>query len=196
MTHFLALDSYFFLNLTVIVWTAFQHARSIRYPTYMIITRSSHSIRGCTKAIGKQCKSCTLKLNHLILIEMSLHKHHQHPFGTSTTFATSELFIERPSGFTAQFMTFSNYQHHTTIKFLVAIVPIVEICYVNTAWGGNQVSDNWKLRLFAYYSQTPQDRFQPESIELTRQIESNWVLLFQLFSEFAAFSVKWKWHTL
>jgi len=52
----------------------------------------------------------------------------------------TELFIERPSGFTAQSLTFSNYKHHTTIKFLVAIVPTGGICYVSQAWGG-RVSD-------------------------------------------------------
>jgi len=52
----------------------------------------------------------------------------------------TELFIERPSGFTAPSLTFSNYKHHTTVKFLVAIVPTGGICYVSQAWGG-RVSD-------------------------------------------------------
>ena len=52
----------------------------------------------------------------------------------------TELFIERPSVFTAQHLTFSNYRHHTTVKFLVAIVPTAGICYVSQAWGG-RVSD-------------------------------------------------------
>jgi len=52
----------------------------------------------------------------------------------------TELYLERPSGFTAQSLTFSNYKHHTTIKFLVAIVPTGGICFVSQAWGG-RVSD-------------------------------------------------------
>lgn len=52
----------------------------------------------------------------------------------------TELFLERPSGFTAHSLTFSNYKHHTTVKFLVAIVPTGGICYVSEAWGG-RVSD-------------------------------------------------------
>lgn len=52
----------------------------------------------------------------------------------------TELFIERPSNLTGQSLTFSNYKHHTTIKFLVAIVPTGAVCYVSQAWGG-RVSD-------------------------------------------------------
>jgi len=52
----------------------------------------------------------------------------------------TELFIEHPSALTAQRLTFSNYKHHTTVKFLVAIVPTGGICYVSQAWGG-RVSD-------------------------------------------------------
>ena len=48
----------------------------------------------------------------------------------------TELFIERPSNLTGQSLTFSNYKHHTTIKFLVAIVPTGAVCYVSQAWGG------------------------------------------------------------
>lgn len=52
----------------------------------------------------------------------------------------TELFIERASNLTGQSLTFSNYKHHTTVKFLVAIVPSGVICYVSEAWGG-RVSD-------------------------------------------------------
>jgi len=52
----------------------------------------------------------------------------------------TELFIERPSSLTAQSLTFSSYKHHTTVKFLVAIVPTGGICFVSKAWGG-RVSD-------------------------------------------------------
>lgn len=52
----------------------------------------------------------------------------------------TELFIERASNLTAQSLTFSNYKHHTTVKFLIAIVPTGGICYVSQAWGG-RVSD-------------------------------------------------------
>lgn len=48
----------------------------------------------------------------------------------------TELFIEKASNLTGQSLTFSNYKHHTTAKFLVAIVPTGVICYVSEAWGG------------------------------------------------------------
>jgi len=52
----------------------------------------------------------------------------------------TELFIERASNLAGQSLTFSNYKHHTTVKFLVGIVPTGAICYVSQAWGG-RVSD-------------------------------------------------------
>ena len=52
----------------------------------------------------------------------------------------SEVFIERASSLTAQSLTFSNYKHHTTVKFLIAIVPNGGICFVSHGWGG-RVSD-------------------------------------------------------
>ena len=48
----------------------------------------------------------------------------------------TELFIETPSNFTAQSLTWSSYKHHNTVKFLVAISPTGFISYVSEAWGG------------------------------------------------------------
>ena len=48
----------------------------------------------------------------------------------------TELFIERASSLTVQGQTFSNYKHHNTVKFLVAITPTGGICFVSKAWGG------------------------------------------------------------
>lgn len=52
----------------------------------------------------------------------------------------SEVFIERPYGFTARSQTFSNYKHHNTLKFLIGITPNGAISYVSETWGG-RVSD-------------------------------------------------------
>jgi hypothetical protein len=52
----------------------------------------------------------------------------------------TELHIEKASNLTAQSLTFSSYKHHTTVKFLIAVVPTGGICYVSQAWGG-RVSD-------------------------------------------------------
>jgi DDE superfamily endonuclease len=54
----------------------------------------------------------------------------------------TELFIEKASCFTAQNLTFSNYKHHTTVKFLVSITPTGVINFVSKAWGG-KVSDRF-----------------------------------------------------
>ena len=54
----------------------------------------------------------------------------------------TEVFIERASSLNALCATFSNYKHHTTLKFLVAIVPTGGICYVSEAWGG-RTSDKY-----------------------------------------------------
>jgi len=48
----------------------------------------------------------------------------------------TEIFIERASSLTAQNLTFSNYKHHNTLKFLISITPTGAINFVSKAWGG------------------------------------------------------------
>ena len=52
----------------------------------------------------------------------------------------SEIFIQRPTAFTARAQTYSNYKSHNTVKFLVAISPTGAITFVSKCWGG-RVSD-------------------------------------------------------
>ena len=52
----------------------------------------------------------------------------------------SEVFIETPANFDARAKVYSNYKHHSTIKFLIGITPCGAISYVSHAWGG-RVSD-------------------------------------------------------
>lgn len=51
-----------------------------------------------------------------------------------------EVFLERPSDLMARAQTYSNYKHHNTVKFLIAITPQGVISFASKGWGG-RVSD-------------------------------------------------------
>lgn len=52
----------------------------------------------------------------------------------------SEIYTETPVSFVARSQTYSNYKKHNTIKFLIAITPNGNICFLSECWGG-RVSD-------------------------------------------------------
>lgn len=52
----------------------------------------------------------------------------------------SEIFIGRPANLLARNITYSNYKHHNTVKFLVGITPCGAISFLSKCWGG-RVSD-------------------------------------------------------
>ena len=54
----------------------------------------------------------------------------------------SEVFIQRPTCYTARAQTYSNYKNHNTIKFLVAISPTGAVTFISRCWGG-RVSDRY-----------------------------------------------------
>lgn len=49
-----------------------------------------------------------------------------------------EVFIERPSSLLARALTWSNYKHHNTVKFLIGITPQGSISYISEAWGTSE----------------------------------------------------------
>ena len=51
-----------------------------------------------------------------------------------------ELFIEKPTNLLAKSCTWSQYKHHNTAKYLIAISPQGVITYISKGWGG-RVSD-------------------------------------------------------
>ena len=49
-----------------------------------------------------------------------------------------ELFSETPSGATNKVLTYSNYKHHQTVKFLIGISPQGTITFLSQGWGGRR----------------------------------------------------------
>uniref|UniRef100_UPI00359000F2 cullin-1-like n=1 Tax=Myxine glutinosa TaxID=7769 RepID=UPI00359000F2 len=50
--------------------------------------------------------------------------------------ACTEVFIEQPSDLLARAQVWSNYKHHSTVKFLIGITPQGPICFLSKCWGG------------------------------------------------------------
>ena len=50
-----------------------------------------------------------------------------------------EVFIDRSSSLIARAMTWSNYKHHNTVKFLIGITPQGVISFISKAWGAELV---------------------------------------------------------
>ncbi|CAN7976321.1 unnamed protein product [Ixodes persulcatus] len=47
-----------------------------------------------------------------------------------------EVFIDRPSSLVSRALTWSQYKHHNTVKYLIGIAPQGIITYISTGWGG------------------------------------------------------------
>ena len=52
----------------------------------------------------------------------------------------TEVFVERPANLLARAQVWSNYKHHSTIKFLIGITPQGTISYISKCAGG-RISD-------------------------------------------------------
>ena len=47
-----------------------------------------------------------------------------------------ELFTEKPSGAMNTVLTYSNYKHHQTVKYLIGIAPQGPVTFISRGWGG------------------------------------------------------------
>lgn len=87
----------------------------------------------------------------------------------------SEVFIKRQSNLLARNITYSNYKHHNTIKFLVGITPVGAISFLSKCWGG-RVSDQELtisrgfLDLLEYDDQVPNNKLRCENLHVTVQM--------------------------
>ena len=50
----------------------------------------------------------------------------------------TEVFVERPTDLLARAQVWSNYKHHSTIKFLIGITPQGTISYISNCAGGRK----------------------------------------------------------
>lgn len=57
----------------------------------------------------------------------------------------SEIFLQKSSDLKIQAATWSDYKHHNTMKFLVAITPQGSVAYISKLWGG-RTSDRHIVR--------------------------------------------------
>ena len=75
----------------------------------------------------------------------------------------SEVFIETPSSLELQAQCYSDYKHHTTIKFLVSVTPNGMFSYISPCYGGRAsdkfiVKDCGFLKLIEPFDQVMTDR--------------------------------------
>ena len=79
----------------------------------------------------------------------------KHLRSTHSIIDCSEIFIETPKCHALQSVTWSDYKHHNTLKFLVAVSPNSNIVYVSEAYSG-KISDKKLTIDYGYLDSTPQ----------------------------------------
>jgi len=56
---------------------------------------------------------------------------------TQVVLDCTEIFIEKPSSHVAQWQTWSEYKHRTTMKLLIGVTPNGTVNFVSRLWGGH-----------------------------------------------------------
>ena len=62
-----------------------------------------------------------------------------------------EIFVEKPSNLLAKSVTWSQYKHYNTAKYLISITPQGVISYISNGWGG-RASDKYIIESSGYLS--------------------------------------------
>ena len=63
----------------------------------------------------------------------------------------SEIMLQKPTDLRLQAATWSDYKHHNTLKFLVAVTPQGSVAYLSQLWGG-RTSDRHIVRNSKFYN--------------------------------------------
>ena len=68
----------------------------------------------------------------------------KHNFGNKVAVIIDcfEIFVERPSSLIARAMTWSNYKHHNTVKYIIGVTPQGSVSFISKGWG-RRVSDKY-----------------------------------------------------
>ena len=85
--------------------------------------------------MAKSLKPILLKFYPRSEIAKTLPKEYLHYKRLRCIIDCSEIFIQKPSDLKLQAATWSDYKHHNTLKFLIAITPQGSICFVSKLWG-------------------------------------------------------------
>ena len=78
----------------------------------------------------------------------------KHLKNTHSIIDCSEIFIETPKSHSLQSATWSDYKHHNTLKFLIAVAPNSNIIYVSEAYCG-KISDKKLTQDCGYLDNVP-----------------------------------------
>ncbi|CAN7999688.1 unnamed protein product [Ixodes hexagonus] len=97
-----------------------------------------------TRIVNKWLEAAYARLQNAVMwpgrdvLRQSMPMAFRRTFGTwvAVILDCFEVFIVRPSSLHARALTWSNYKHHNTVKYLIGIAPQSVITFISTGWGG------------------------------------------------------------